>query len=132
MRLSIMVLSAVLAAALGANPAHAQQISKGTVTGTLVQGSADLGPCDPNPPHTCPEADLFTAPADRFLVVTQVCGYGSLVGPGGRIGAFASGGQCTRFDPGLVIDKGATIKCRSGFSGASGSLPCTIVGVLTK
>jgi hypothetical protein len=132
MRFSIVVLSAFLALAFSGSAAHAQQVMKGTLSGTLVQGSADLGPCDPNPPYTCPDAALFTAPADRFLIVTQVCGYGSLIGPSGRIGGFASGGQCTRFDPGLVIEKGGTIKCRSGFSGGSGTVPCTIVGVLTK
>src|SRR5262249_23117956 len=76
------------------------QLSKGTLSGTLVQGTAMLGSCDPNPPYSCPEADLFTAPAGKFLVITQVCGSCSLVAPAGRIGGAPSGGQCIRFDPG--------------------------------
>jgi hypothetical protein len=132
MRFSIVAMSSVFALMLLGGTASAQQVSKGAVSGSLVQGTADLGPCDPNPPHACPEADLLTAPADKFLIITQVCGYGSLVGPAGQMGGFASGGQCTRFEPGLVVDKGATVKCRSGFAGASGTLPCTIIGVLTK
>jgi len=131
MRFSIVMMSSVLALMLLGNVTHAQQLSKGTLSGTLVQGSAMIGSCDPNPPYSCPEADLFTAPADKFLVITQVCGYCSLVAPAGRIGGAPSGGQCIRFDPGLVIDPGATIKGRSA-AGGSSAFPCTVVGVLSK
>ena len=131
MRFSIVMMSSVLALTVLGNVTHAQQLSKGTLSGTLVQGTAMLGSCDPNPPYPCPEADLFTAPADKYLVITQVCGYCSLVAPAGRIGGAPSGGQCIRYDPGLVIDPGATVKGRSAVSGSS-TFPCTIVGVLSK
>ena len=131
MRFSIVLMSSVLALTVLGNVAHAQQLSKGALSGTLVQGSAMIGTCDPNPPYSCPEADLFTAPADKSLVITQVCGYCSLVAPAGRIGGAPSGGQCIRFDPGLVIAPGATVKGRSA-AGGSSTFPCTIVGVLSK
>ena len=131
MRFSIVMMSSVLALTVLGNVTHAQQLSKGTLSGTLVQGTAMLGSCDPNPPYSCPEADLFTAPADKYLVITQVCGYCSLVAPAGRIGGAPSGGQCIRYDPGLVIDPGATVKGRSA-TGGSTTFPCTIVGVLSK
>ena len=132
MRFSIVMMSSLLALTVLGNVTHAQQVSKGTISGTLVQGSTMLSGCDPNPPYTCPEADLFTAPADRFLVITQFCGYCSLIGPAGRIGGAPSGGQCIRFDPGLVIDPGSTVKGRSAAGGSSGTFPCTMVGVLAR
>jgi hypothetical protein len=115
-----------VALALGASGrVAAQQVKKGTFTGTVVTATA-VGP-------TASSAPVYTTPTSGAFVLTQLCTTqlpetGSLTSP--SVGTLRPGSEdCELFEPGLAIAPGETITC-NGFP--SSAVSCLITGILSK
>jgi hypothetical protein len=96
--------------------AHAQQLKKGTLSGTLVSATAPAGNS---------YLDVYTTPMDKAFVLTQACGcWTCRTGTFGPFAAASGTEPCATYVPGLALPRGETIQC-------TGDGACTLTGVLS-
>lgn len=118
-------------ALLGTTPcAEAQRLRGGGLSGTIVSGQAEgAAPL---------QSMLLAAPAQGFLVVTQVCAeQGSADRPtqvvAGTFGALGESGGCVTFEPGIALPQGDDVSCANTGLQAGARLPrCLVTGVVTN
>ena len=108
----------LLAVGAAAPPVHAQQLRRGTLSGTIVSRSVDVVPGGP--------ITIFTTPSDSFFVLTEVCtdAQGLRVSATG-FGKIPTPNQACNEFPGIALPQKSTITVQ----GSGGSV--TITGVLT-
>ena len=123
MRVIAVVFALVLAGGVMTTRAQAQQLSKGTLTGTIVSKAVEI--------QASGSATVFTTPAKGFFVLTQLCveNKNNVTLKGATVGTIAVDEECTTYNPGIAFGKEETITCVNDGASASN---CLITGVIAK
>src|SRR5262245_44871595 len=121
-RRRLVLLAAACILWLGSGTAGAQALKNGTVSGTLVSASADIG------------GTVLTVPSDKAFVLTQTCSEdlrsfqltaGSLIVP-----TTINAVSCAEYAPGIVFPGGSALTCSPTGNFGFGK-HCLVTGVLT-
>ena len=111
---------------------HAQKLTKGTLSGTVVTATATA-------PNQGAQVTVFTTPGTGQFVLTQLCvfrGQNEDTLSGGTLGGIArslgdNSGLCTTYTPGLAIPQNEDLNFQDTRNDAEDSI-VTITGVLSK
>ncbi len=125
MRTMVGIFVVLLVAGIISTAAQAQEVKKGTLSGTIATQGVII-PASSSMP-------VFTAPAagDGFFIVTQVCTSAqSVTLSGSAIGPLAvSTGNCQGFTPGLALVPAEVLTCTNT---SGNSQECMVTGLRSK
>jgi hypothetical protein len=112
----------VVAIALVAGSAQAQQIKNGELTGTVKSGHVLVSGNG--------QATVLQTPNKNQFIMTQFCKEdGDTNLQGSTLGVITTTNGCTEFSPGVAIPPNEVLFCNNG---DSQSRSCSVTGVLSK